>query len=168
MDVVFTKTGSGYRIKVLRADGPQLAPRNGPGSNAAIPHDAAHLLVEQEAGIGAGVFGRLVPSQGLDGLFWPLDPVARKRAGKAKKVPSAAQSAEMARSEYLASLTVPLWEVARGRRAPDPVWPGRAEAADIAPDLLARIFARYDDFAARWLSLPDGGDLVVRWEGRRK
>ncbi|EIC65241.1 hypothetical protein S7W_18140, partial [Mycobacteroides abscessus M94] len=33
-----------------------------------MPHDAAHLIVEQEARLRGGVFGRLADANGLDGL----------------------------------------------------------------------------------------------------
>ena len=69
----------------------------------------------------------------------------------------------MARSERLASLTVALWEVVRGRRQPDPAWPGPADASGVDRDLLERLFARYDDFAARWSNLPVGGSITLPW-----
>ncbi|BDH55164.1 D-alanyl-D-alanine carboxypeptidase family protein [Tsukamurella sp. PLM1] len=121
-----------------------------------MPHDAAHLIVEAEAGLRGGVFGRIADANGLDGLFWPADPAERRKASRRKRQPTAAQAADMARSEYLASLTAALWEVERGYRKPEPAWPGALEDADIEPALRERIFARYDDFAPRWAALPDG------------
>ncbi|CAM3952166.1 MULTISPECIES: hypothetical protein [Tsukamurella] len=165
MDVTFIKRASGYDVRVRRDRGPELAPRGGPGASPTVPHDAAHLLVEIEAGLRGGVFGRLADANGLDGLFWPADPAQRRAASRKRKQPTAAQSADMARSEYLASLTVALWEVERGHRAPDAAWPGALGDADIAADLRERIFARYDDFAARWRALRDGGELTVAWPG---
>lgn len=163
MDVTFVKRGTGYDVRIRRAKGPALAPRGGPGASPAVPHDAAHLLVELEAGLKGGVFGRLADANGLDGLFWPADPVERKKASKKGKAPSAAQQADMGRSEYLASLTVALWEVERGLRKPDRAWPGRAEDADVSRDLLRRIFDRYDAFSESWRAVPDGGEVTVRW-----
>ncbi|KXO95018.1 hypothetical protein AXK56_17080 [Tsukamurella pulmonis] len=128
-----------------------------------MPHDAAHLIVEVEAGLRGGVFGRLADANGLDGLFWPADPAERRKASRRKRQPTAAQSADMARSEYLASLTAALWEVERGHRPPDAAWPGAREDAAIDPALLTRIFARYDEFAPAWAALPEGGELALTW-----
>lgn len=163
MDVTFIKRAGGYDVRVRRERGPELAPRGGPGGSPTVPHDAAHLIVEIEAGLPGGVYGRIADANGLDGLFWPADPAARRRATRNRKQPSSAQSADMARSEYLASLTVALWEVERGLRAPDPAWPGSLDDAEITDELRERIFARYDEFAPRWRALSDGGELTVAW-----
>lgn len=163
MEVTFVKRRNGYDVRIARAKGPELAPRGGPGGRPPVPHDAAHLIVEAEAGLRGGVFGRIADANGLDGLFWPADPGERRKASRRKRQPTAAQSADMARSEYLASLTAALWEVERGHRKPEPAWPGVLEDADIDPALCERIFARYDDFAPRWAALPDGGELTLRW-----
>ncbi|WGX94845.1 hypothetical protein [Nocardioides sp. L-11A] len=163
MDVTFTKLAGRYEIAVRRTVGAALAPRNGPGHSDAVPHDVAHLLVEIEDGLRGGVYGRLAAADGDDGLFWPVDPAARRASLKNRRPPTPEESADMARSERLASLTVALWEVARGRRRPDPAWPGRVEDGGVDADLLARLFARYDDFSGRWESLPRGGSITLAW-----
>ena len=163
MDVTFTKLAGRYEIAVDRTAGPALAPRNGPGHSDAVPHDVAHLLVEIEDGLRGAVYGRLAAADGDDGLFWPVDPAARRASLKNRRAPTADESADMARSERLASLTVALWEVARGRRRPDPAWPGRVEDSGVEAGLLARLFDRYDDFAARWAALPVGGTITLAW-----
>ncbi len=163
VDVTFTKLAGRYEIAVRRTAGAELAPRNGPGHSDAVPHDVAHLLVETEEGIRGGVYGRLAAADGDDGLFWPVDPAARRASLKNRRAPTPDESADMARSERLASLTVALWEVARGRRRPDPAWPGRPEDSGVDAGLLERLFARYDDFAARWAGLPAGGSVTIAW-----
>ncbi len=163
MEVTFVKRRNGYDVRITRTGGPELAPRGGPGGRSLVPHDAAHLIVEAEAGLRGGVFGRIADANGLDGLFWPADPAERRKASRRNRQPTAAQAADMARSEYLASLTAALWEVARGHRQPDPAWPGRPEDAAVDAALLGRIFARYDDFSPRWAALPDGGELTLSW-----
>ncbi|WP_019201383.1 hypothetical protein [Tsukamurella sp. 1534] len=165
MDVTFVKRGTGYEVLVRREKGPELAPRGGPGASPTVPHDAAHMIGEIEDGLRGGVFGRLAAADGLDGLFWPADPVARKKASRNTKRPTAEQSEDMRRSEYLASLTVALWEVERGLRAPDRAWPGTVDDADLTPELVRRLYARYDAFAAAWKDLPDGGELTLAWPG---
>lgn len=164
MDVTFVKRGTGYEVRIHRAKGPELAPRGGPGASPTVPHDAAHLIVEREAGLRGGVYGRIADANGLDGLFWPADPAARKKASRKGRAPSASQQEDMRRSEHLASLTAALWEVERGLRTPDGPWPGRIADSGIAPDLLERIFGRYDAFAGQWRALPDGGALTVQWQ----
>ena len=64
MKVTFAKaTGRRYVMTVVRERGPQLAPRPGPGYDDYLPHDAVHFLVEAEAGLAGGVFGRIAAGQ---------------------------------------------------------------------------------------------------------
>ncbi|HWJ08639.1 MAG TPA: hypothetical protein VNS46_04640 [Nocardioides sp.] len=163
MDVTFTKLDGRYEIRVDRTVGAALAPRTGPGHHDAVPHDVAHLLVEIEAGIRGAVYGRLAAADGDDGMFWPADPVARRRSLRNRRSPTPGESEDMARSERLASLSVALWEVARGRRAPDPAWPGPAAASGVDRDLLDRLLTRYDEFARQWTALPVGRSITVAW-----
>ncbi len=163
MDVTFTKLAGRYEIAVARGAGAALAPRNGPGHHDRVPHDVAHLIVEVEDGLRGGVYGRLAAADGDDGLFWPVDPAERRASLKRRRPPTPQESADMARSERLASASVALWEVARGWRAHDPAWPGRAERDAIDPALLERLFARYDDFARRWAALSPGGSITMAW-----
>ncbi|MCH5641834.1 hypothetical protein [Gordonia sp. ABSL49_1] len=163
MEVSFVKRAGGYDVRITRDKPPVLAPRRGPGGRSRIPHDAAHMVVEIEASLSGGVFGRLYDANGLDGLFWPADPAERRKAARRPRRPTAGQVEDMERSEYLASLTFALWEVERGFAAPDPAWPGRTEDADVKPELLQRIFDRFDDFDARWRELSDGGEVTVAW-----
>ncbi len=163
VDVTFTKLAGRYEIAVRRTAGPELAPRNGPGHSDAVPHDVAHLLVEIEDGLRGAVYGRLAAADGDDGMFWPVDPAARRASLKRRRTPTPQESADMARSERLASLSVALWEVARGRRGYDATWPGPVENSDIESGLLERLYARYDDFAARWAALPAGGSITLAW-----
>ncbi|TWH01652.1 hypothetical protein L615_001700000570 [Nocardioides sp. J9] len=173
MDVTFTKLRGRYEVRVDRTVGPALAPRNGPGWHDAVPHDVAHLISESEAGLRGAVFGRLAAADGDDGMFWPADPAARRKSLRNRRAPTPEESADMELSERLASLTVAFWEVARGRRTPDPAWPGSIEDSGVDRDLLDRIFARYDEFAARWEALPAGGSVTIPWpfpegSGRRR
>lgn len=173
VDVTFTKLAGRYEIAVDRSAGAALAPRNGPGHSDAVPHDVAHLLVEVEAGIRGGVYGRLAAADGDDGMFWPADPAARRASLRKRRPPTPEESADMARSERLASLTVALWEVARGRRRPDPAWPGAVGDSGVDTGLLDRLFERYDDFAGRWAALAPGGSITLAWPfpegtGRRR
>ncbi|UYP19712.1 hypothetical protein OED52_03910 [Rhodococcus sp. Z13] len=163
MRVTFTKgPGIGYEVAVQRETGPALAPRNGPGGHPYLPHDLVHLLVELEAGIELGVFGQL--AAGDNGLFWPADPAERARAGRQRRagkrhLPPRAE-ADMVRSEELARIAVPVWEVRRGKA---PGLPGYVSPRDVTP-LVERIVDRLDEHADRWHALPVDGSLTVDWK----
>ncbi|MGY0021135.1 hypothetical protein ACVHNB_19400 [Streptomyces sp. YJ-C3] len=162
MQVVFTKgPGTSYRIAVQRDAGPALAPRNGPGGHDYLPHDLVHLLVEAEAGIELGVFGQL--AAGDNGMFWPADPAERTKALRRRKMKrttsSARERADMIRSEELAGITLPVWEVRRGHAADLPAY----VTAQHIPPVVDRIVARFDEYAGRWHALPVGGTLNVTW-----
>ncbi|WP_351236135.1 hypothetical protein [Streptomyces sp. NPDC002133] len=120
-----------------------------------------HFLVEAEAGIKFGVYGRL--AAGDNGLFWPADPaerakVARRR--KSKRVKSSPEAkADMVRSEELAGIAVPVWEVRHGHLRELPAY----GAAGEMPPVVDRIVSRFDDYADRWHALPVGGSLNLTW-----
>ena len=162
MRVVFTKgPGTSYDIAVHRERGAALAPRNGPGGHPYLPHDLVHFLVEAEAGIALGVYGRL--AAGDNGLFWPADPAERNRAARRRRSkptkPSPRARADMARSEELAGIAVPVWEVRRGHAKTLPAY----VRADGIPPAVDRIVARLDMYADRWHALPVGGCLELIW-----
>jgi hypothetical protein len=164
MEVTFTKaTGRWYVMTVVREHGPRLAPRPGPGYDDHLPHDAVHFLVEAEARLSGGVFGRIAAGQ--NNIFWPADPTAQRRQARreAKRTSSAAERADMARSEELASVCQPLWELRAGHRAGVPPWFGRVPPATLKSPLTERILARLDEFAARWQALPAGGAITLSW-----
>ncbi|WP_341257975.1 hypothetical protein [Gordonia malaquae] len=163
MEITFTKLAGRYDIAVHRDVGHALAPRNGPGFHDAVPHDVAHLIVETEWGIRGGVYGRLAAADGDDGMFWAADLAVKRKATKNRRTPTESESADMAKSERLASLTVALWEVARGRRRPDPAWPGTEAASGESPELLQKVYDRYDDFSRTWSSLPAGRSVTMPW-----
>ncbi|MFV0132071.1 hypothetical protein ACLGIH_02175 [Streptomyces sp. HMX87] len=162
MRVVFTKgPGTSYDIAVHREAGAALAPRNGPGGHPYLPHDLVHFLVEAEAGIELGVYGRL--AAGDNGMFWPADPAERVKAARRRRSkgvkPSPRAQADMARSEELAGISVPVWEVRRGHARELPAY---VTAREIPP-VVERIVSRFDDHADRWHALPVGGSLTLTW-----
>ena len=163
--VTFTKVaGRRYRMTVVRERGPRLAPRHGPGYDDYLPHDAVHFIVEAEAHLSGGVFGRIAAGQ--SNIFWAADPrvLRRQVRREAKRRPGATERADMARSEELASICQPLWEQRAGHRRQLPLW-----FSSLTPDLLApsplreRILARLDEFAARWHALPVGRSITLSW-----
>ncbi|MBC9712467.1 hypothetical protein H9Y04_07760 [Streptomyces sp. TRM66268-LWL] len=161
MRVVYTKgPGTSYEIAVHRDAGPELAPRNGPGGHPYLPHDLVHFVVESVAGIELGVYGRL--AAGDNGLFWPADPAERTKAMRRRRTkpgkPTPKASADMGRSEELAGIAVPVWELRRGFAETLPAY-----VPSPLPPVVERIVDALDTYADRWHGLPVGGSLEVTW-----
>jgi len=128
MEVTFSKlSGRRYMMTVVRERGPELAPRQGPGYHDYLPHDAVHFLVEAEAGLSSGIFGQI--AAGRNNIFTTADPALRRHQARreAKQRARGMNRADMARSESLASLCLPLWELRTGRRGELPEWYSRIE-----------------------------------------
>jgi hypothetical protein len=164
MDVTFTKDpGRRYLMTVVREHGPELAPRHGPGYDNHLPHDALHFLVEAEARLTGGAFGRIAAGQ--SNMFWPADDrlLRHQKRKEAKRKPSALEHAQMGRSEDLAAVCQVLWELRAGHRSEPPAWFDRVPPEDLESGLTERILARLDEFAARWHALPVGGSITLAW-----
>jgi hypothetical protein len=164
VEVTFTKVaGRRYVMAVARERGPELAPRPGPGYDDYLPHDAVHFLVEAEARLSGGVFGQI--AAGRSNIFWPADPGVQRRQARreAKRAPTTAERVDMARSEDLASVCQPLWELRAGRRRTLPLWFSRVTPGALESPLTERILGRLDEFAACWQRLPAGGSITLRW-----
>jgi hypothetical protein len=161
MDVTFTKdSGRRYLMTVVRERGPELAPRHGPGY---LPHDAVHFLVEAEARLTGGAFGRIAAGQ--SNMFWPADNrlLRHQKRREAKRKPSPGEHAQMGRSEDLASIARVLWHMRAGHLSEPPSWFGRVPPEDLESGLTERILVRLDEFAARWHALPPGGSITLTW-----
>lgn len=172
MEVTFTKVaGRRYLMTVVRERGLRLAPRHGPGYDDYLPHDAVHFIVEAEAQLSGGVFGRIAAGQ--NSMFWAADPRGLRRQNRrvAKRRSTPAEHADMGRSEELAGLCQPLWELRVGHRRELPVW-----WSSVTPDALEllesplceRILTRLDEFAARWHALPAGRGITLPWPPARE
>jgi hypothetical protein len=165
MRVTFTKTsGRRYFMSVERERGVDLAPRQGPGYHDYLPHDAVHFIAEREAGLAGGVFGRIAAGQ--NNIFSAADPRVQGRAARreARRRPTASQRADMERSEALASICLPVWELRAGHRSQLPAWTARVEPALVCSPLIDRILARLDEFARRWHEEPVGVGITLEWE----
>jgi hypothetical protein len=164
MEVTFTKAaGRRYVMTVVRERWPQLAPRQGPGYHDHVPHDAVHFLVEAEARLSSGVFGQI--AAGRNNIFWPADPRAQRRQARreAKRSSSAAERADTARSEELASVCQPLWELRAGHRRTPPSWFSSLMPGTLDSPLIERILGRLEEFAVCWQALPAGGSITLSW-----
>jgi hypothetical protein len=165
MEVTFTKArGRRYFITIVRERGPALEPRQGPGYHDYLPHDAVHFFVESEAALLGAVFGRI--ADGRSNMFTSADPAQRRRHARheARRRPTVAQHADMAQSESLASLCLPLWELRSGHRSQLPAWVARVPQPAFESSLVEGILTRLDEFAGRWHALPTGGAITLRWE----
>lgn len=165
VQVTFTKQASlrRYSMAVVRERGPQLAPRDGPGYHDSLPHDAVHFIVEAEAGLSGGAFGRVAAGQ--SNIFWAADPSERRgyaRREKRRKV-SPRDHDDMELSELLAAIAPPLWEHKIGRRTTLPDWMDADGQAPVSDAVLNRIVDRISEFAARWESLADGESITLEW-----
>jgi hypothetical protein len=172
MDVTFTKdSGRRYLMTVVRERGPELAPRHGPRYDDYLPHDALHFLVEAEARLTGGAFGRIAAGQ--SNMFWPADNrlLKHQKRREAKREPSAIEHAQMGRSEELASVCQVLWELRAGHRSELPPWFDRVPPEELESRLTERVLARLDEFAARWHALPVDDSITLTWpldrHGRR-
>jgi hypothetical protein len=164
MEVTFTKSsGRRYFMAVLRERGVELAPRQGPGYHDHLPHDAVHFIVESEAGLAGAVFGRL--ARGESNIFAARDGSLQRRVARreARRQRHPADNHDMARSELLASVALPIWELRAGHRSELPVWVHAEKARAVDADLLRRIMARLDDFARQWSGLPIDGSVTLSW-----
>jgi hypothetical protein len=164
VEVTFTKLpGRRYAMAIVREHGPELAPRGGPGYHDYLPHDAVHFLVEAEAKLTGGVFGRI--AGGASSIFWTADPALLRKQVRREKArrPTAMQHADMSRSEALAGVCQVLWEMGAGQRDCAPEWFSRVEPETLDSDLVRRILERLDEFAARWHALQTGGSITLAW-----
>ena len=153
-------------MTVVRERGPELAPRQGPGYHDYLPHDAVHFLVEAEAGLARGVFGRV--AAGENQMFSPADPglLRRTRRREKKRSRTNEEHAEMGRSEELASLCQVLWEMRAGVRSSAPEWFSRVPGDAAGSPVVRRILARLDEFAEQWHPLQPGGSVTLAWPGK--
>jgi hypothetical protein len=170
MEVTFTKLPKRrYQMTVMRERGPVLAPCTGPGYHEYLPHDALRFLLEAEAGLSGGAFGRIAAGPGT--IFWPADPTLLRRHRRWKKTPkpTPGRRADMAMSEQLARLCQVLWEIRAGQRATPPEWFSRADPDMLESPLVQRILGRLDVFATQWHPLPAYGSITLAWpRGKRR
>jgi hypothetical protein len=165
MRVTFTKApGRRYFMAIEREHGIELAPRQGPGYHDYLPHDAVHFIVEREAGLAGGVFGRI--ADGQSNIFSAADPRLHRRSARreAKRRPTGAETADMERSETLASICLPMWELRAGQRAAMPAWSARIDRGELRSPVIEIILPVLDEFARRWHALPVGAAIVLEWE----
>lgn len=83
--------------------------------------------------------------------------------GSKRAKSSPGETAGMAKSEELAGIAVPVWEVRHGHARELPAY---VTAREIPP-VVDRIVSRFDDYADRWHTLPVGGSPTLTWRRLR-
>jgi hypothetical protein len=159
-----------YRSLLHRPDGVTVEFGGGSynkvgGRPGTVPHDVAHLVVEDELGLTAGVWGVLVAG----GLFPQARVIEGRRAPHAAERAHAVIRAAGDRLTQAEILTGAVCAIARRDTRPPAAavkaavgerwWTG-----DVTADTLDRCRARLRSAATEWAALPAGGTLGGRWD----
>ncbi len=154
--VTFTRTGERrYRVSV---DGPgekrsQMEPA--PGYDPRLPHDMAHFVVENELGIGGGVFGQLAAG-GTARTFSPNEGRSKRKALTRGRKLAAANRDDALLSEKIIA-------IACGRWNSDPLAP--TERGVVSEAEIERILNEFDRVSERWSRLAIGESMTLEWKG---
>lgn len=152
--MTFTKLDGGdHEILVTgRSRGPDV--RHGRSETSSpMPHDLAHLAVEQALGITDGFWGAIDAGATFGG-FEPVDRAARHRAGGAKVLRRTGDA--IMRAELVVSFSYRVWT---GRD----VSPEAVGDPPIDGERLPRALRALDEAGAAWSALPEGRSLTRTW-----
>src|SRR6476661_2901545 len=144
---------------VERDDGVVFTMR-GAGGGSDLPHDLVHAIVEQQLGVGDGIWGCVA-----DGVVWRSmthvsgrqPPHAAERSNRLKRE----RSASIRRAEALADLVNRL---ASGGE----VTPGALPATGVPPQRIVAAVVELGNVQRRWAGLAAGEVWVVEWESGRR
>jgi hypothetical protein len=170
MDVAFHReAGSAYHSLARRPDGVVVRLKGGSYNrlDPPLPHDIAHLVVEDELGLEHGVWGVIAAG----GLFPQCAVVSgRRRPHAAERARSLVKESatELTRAEIVVGAVCRL--AVAGRDPDDRLiarLTGRWRPDALTPAVVARLRARLQDAAERWRGVPVGGELVLVWDDRR-
>lgn len=163
--------GTRYRSVLQRPDGVTIAFEGGSynkvgGRHGAVPHDLAHLVVEDELGLANGVWGVLLAG----GLFRHVSVVGGRQAPHAAR--RGAEVVAAARESVMQAeiLTRAVCDVSRGALPPDPAALRRAVGARwwlerLTEEAIERCDRRLREGAADWAALAVGG-ILTGWRPR--
>ena len=158
-----------YRSTLHRRDGVLVALEGGSwnrigGRVGRVPHDLAHLVVEQELGLARGLWGvlaagGLVQNAAFAGGRRP--PHARERAAAVTRAAgeSLRQAEVLVRGIADASRERRTGDLAALRHAVGDRW----WHAALTPEAVTRMDAALQAAAAEWDRLPAGGTLTRTW-----
>ena len=166
--VEFIKSaGTRYRSLLHRPDG-VLVEFDGGAYNKLperVPHDIAHLIVEDELRLTCGVWGVLVAG----GLFPQAHAVQGRRLPHASERARAVTRAARDRLTQAEMLTGAVCHVVRNDLHPPADVMKRAAGErwwtdDLTPEALERCRARLRAAAKAWAALPPGGTFTADWD----
>jgi hypothetical protein len=159
--------GTRYRSLLHRPDGVTVEFDGGAYNKVPerVPHDIAHLIVEDELRLTRGVWGVLVAG----GLFPQAHAVQGRRPPHASERARAVTRAAGDRLTQAEILTGAVCYVVRGGLHPDRGAMQRAVGErwwtdDLTPDALERCRTRLHAAARDWAALPPGGTFTGRWD----
>jgi hypothetical protein len=159
-----------YRSVLHRPDGVEVELEGGSynklgARSGSIPHDIAHLIVEDELALTGGVWGVLVAG----GLFGHARVVGGRQAPHAAERGRAIISAAGDRITQAEMLTRAVCDVVRGdlprhRAALRSTIGDRWWTDTLTEDALDRCETQLRAVAANWAGLPPGGTLTLHWD----
>ena len=152
VDVIFERVDARrYRIGATRGGrydvGADVDVRPGPGG-ADLPHDLVHFVVEEQAGLGLGIYGQVAAGGDVGGFFRAGHPRTLAERRRSERVGRAGRH-EVERSEQLAGLVAH-----DGSVRPHP---------ELDERLRTAIETRLAGLVAAWRAVPAGGRLVLPW-----
>jgi hypothetical protein len=161
--VTFTRTAARrYAVRVEREHAATVAAEPAPGYDDHLPHDLVHFVVESQAGLSRGIFGKLAAG-GEDRLFRPVDGTWTRRDTRRADRSTEPPGGDVARSEHLAAAAYNAWLFRHGRIAAVPDASGALARAGLTPRELEALVDRLDDLAIRWHALGVGGSISLEW-----
>ena len=138
---------------VLRLEGGSY---NKLGGGMRVPHDIAHLLVEQAFELRRGLWGTLAAG----GLVQTAAFVGGRKPPHAEKKAWAVTDAA---GETLRQAEVVVRAVADALVEGGRVRTGERWAMPASPEAVARVGEQLREAAARWAAVPEGGTLELTW-----
>ena len=157
---------AGYRSVLHRADGVQVELDGGAYNRLGereLPHDIAHLIVEDELGLDRGIWAVLAAG----GLFRGASVVAGRQRPHAARRGREVVAAAVEQLNQAEMLTRAVCDLAGGgtadlhalrARTGERWWSETASKA-----ALVRAFGRLDEAAGAWARLGAGGTLRFEW-----
>jgi hypothetical protein len=162
-----------YHSVLLRPDGVSVALRGGGfnrigGDPERVPHDIAHLVVEEAFALPAGLWGvlasgGLVQNAEFAGGRRPPHARQRARAVTARAGESLRQAEILVRAVADAMLEGTAGDRNRLRARVGERW----WSPTVTPGSVAAACEALRDAAVRWDALPPGGSLVLAWSPPR-
>jgi hypothetical protein len=144
MKVTFSKSDAGRSA-------PPISPRV-LSDDAYLPIELAQFVIEAHFGITRGVYGQLATS--------PAPRARSAREHRAARRNADTTRADLARSERLLALCLPLWQLRAGRV---PSAPAMIDMTLATPFDVDDVLHRLDALSAEWRALAIGESITLEW-----